>query len=107
MAAAGRRSCLRAGEHGEQFGGFKRLDDERIRAHAPRFFLLERLQFTYGQQDGNPPSLAGFLYALANLQAAVAWHIDVEHDQVRLVFSDFLEGRRAVIDGDALRSRRR
>ena len=88
------------GKNSQEFGGFEWLDDEAVGANPARFFRFERFQFAYGQQDWNLSCLRILLDSLANFQAAVARHVDVEHDQVRLVFGDFLEGRRAVIDSN-------
>ncbi len=39
----------------------------------------------------------GFLEALANLEAAVAWHVNVEDNEIGLRFVDALERRRPII----------
>ena len=66
---------------------------------------LERFQLAYRQQYRNLSCLRVFLHPLTHFQAAVARHVDVEHDQVRLVFRNFLERRRAVVDRNHVVSR--
>jgi hypothetical protein len=43
--------------------------------------------------------LVRVLQPLADLQAAVAWHVNIQHDQIRFEIGDPLEGGRSVVDG--------
>src|SRR5262249_54456223 len=63
---------------------------------------LERLHFADRQKHGDLLSLGGLFEALTNFQAAVAWHIYVEYDQVGLALVDLLERSRPVVDGNDL-----
>ena len=86
----------------EEFAGFEWFDDERIGPHPARLFWFEGLQFADREQHGNACGLAIFLHPLTNFQTAVARHIHVEHNQVRLLFCNFLECGRPIVDRDHL-----
>ena len=109
--AAGEAAGLRAlgtgnnfvfelGQGAQQLAGFKWLDDKSIGPGSFGLFRLERLQLADGQQHRNARRLARLFEPLADFQPAVAGHVDVEHDQIRLQLGDLLQRGRAVIDGD-------
>jgi len=62
----------------------------------------KRLELPHAQQHGNAGCLWGFFQPLANFEATVAWHVDIEDDEVGLRFSDLFEGSRAIIDSNNL-----
>ncbi len=93
---------FQASQGAQQFAGFERLDDEGIGVHPACFFRLERLQLAHGEQNGDAGGLRGILQALAHFQPAVAGHVDVQHNQVGLVFAHTFQGGRPVIDRDHL-----
>ena len=86
------------GQCGEEFSSFKRFDDKGISPNPPRFVGLERLQLADCQQHRNSSCVGRFLDPLANFEASVAWHVDIEDDDVGLKLCDLLERRRTIID---------
>ena len=87
-------------ENGEKFGSFEGLDDKGVSTNAAGFVLFEGFQLAYGQQHGDMPCITVLLDTLANLQAAIARHVHIQHNQVGPGLSNFLEGSRPVIDGN-------
>jgi len=65
-----------------------------------RFFWLERFQLAHRQQHRNVRRCGGILQPLADFQATVARHVNVQHNQIRFDFCDPLQGGRSVIDRD-------
>ena len=86
----------------QEFTGFKRFDDEGVGAYALRFFRLEGLKFSYAEQHRNPRGFLRFLQALADFEAAVAGHVNVEDDEVGFQLRDLFECGRAIVDGNYL-----
>ena len=86
----------------QKFAGFERLDDICIGPHLACFLGPERLQFPHCQENLDASRLAVFLEPLADLQAGVARHVDVQDNEIWLVLGNLLQGRRAIIDSDHL-----
>ena len=93
---------LKPGERCQQFTRVERLHDVGIRPDALGFIGLERFHFSNGEQDGDFHRLSGLFQPLTNFKPAISRHVNVEHDEIRLAFVDFLERSRAVIDSDDL-----
>ena len=85
------------GQRRQQFAGFKRLHDESVSLNATSLVRFERFQLAHGEQYGNARRLGRFAEALAHFEAAITGHINIEHDQVRFRFRNFLEGCRSVV----------
>ncbi len=86
-------------DDGEKISGFKWLDDNAVRFHAVRVFPAVRLHLADSQQHWRVESINGVAQLFADFQAAVTGHVDIEDDEVRFVFRNFLERGRAIADG--------
>src|SRR5438552_15602929 len=96
---------FKLGENAQQFAGFKWFDDKAFSTYSFCLLGLERLQFSYSQQDRGACRFGGFLEALAHLQAAVARHVNIQDDEIGLLLRDLFQRSRAVVDGNDLVAR--
>jgi len=84
----------------QQLARFKWLDDVIVGADAAAFFGLERFQLAHRQEHGDVSCLGCVFQPLADFQPAVAGHVYIQHDQIRLDFGNTLEGRRSIVNRD-------
>ena len=85
------------GKRSEKFTGFEGFHNEAVSTDAAGFVCFKGLKLTDGEQHWDACGLRSFAKTLAHFQPAVAWHVHVEHDEVRFRLGNFLERRRTVI----------
>ena len=83
-----------------EIGGLEGLHDNPIRFDASPILRTVRLHAPNGQQHRQLGGVHGIAQSLAELQAAIAGHKDVEQDEFGFDLRDFLGSGCAVADSD-------
>src|SRR5215470_10882867 len=88
-------------DDGQKIASLERLHDHAIGANPIRILRAGRwFHFADGQQDRSFQSRHGTTNFFANFQAGISGHVQIEDDDVGLLFGDLLYRSSAVTDGD-------